>query len=179
LERRKNRDLLESSRERDKEYQKLKAQYDKLKRRALLAPTIGANQTGINIAGGPDNMEMNGRTPMANRTAGQFGTPAGKPLWSSHSHPQQQQQQHALAQNPPPVRQPFVASDRSLHLSAASQHSNSTQEVEELLGSQGRMQRKPSYQGGWASTSQSQQRVFAPSTGRRASGVFKPGGRTK
>jgi len=41
------------------------AQYDKLKRRALLAPTIGANQPGINIAGGPElppgvnTMEMN------------------------------------------------------------------------------------------------------------------------
>ena len=36
------------------------AQYDKLKRRALLVPTIGANQSGLNIAGGPDAMEMNG-----------------------------------------------------------------------------------------------------------------------
>ena len=93
---------------------------------------------------------------MANRTAGQFGTPAGQPIWSSHSHPLQQQ--HAPAQNAPPVRQPFVASDRSLHLSATSERSNSTQEVEELLGSQGRMQRKTNYQGGWASASQSQQR---------------------
>lgn len=182
LERRKNRDLMESSRERDKEYQKLKAQYDKLKRRALLAPTIGTNQPGMNITGGPElqpgvnAMEMNGRTPMANRSAGQFGTPAGQPIWSSHSH--QPQPQHGQ-QNPPPVRQPFVASDRSLHLSAASQHSNSTQEVEELLGSQGRMQRKTNYQGGWASANQSQQRVFAPQATRRASGVFKPGGRGK
>ena len=97
------------------------------------------------------------RTPMANRTAGQFGTPAGQPIWSSHSHQPQPQPQHGL-QNPPPVRQPFVASDRSLHMSAASQHSNSTQEVEDLLGSQGRMQRKSNYQGGWASANQSQQR---------------------
>ena len=65
--RRKNRDLQETSRERDEEYQKLKglwttyvcgsneefpstlsqAQYDKLKRRALLAPTVGTNEPGI------------------------------------------------------------------------------------------------------------------------------------
>jgi hypothetical protein len=75
LERRKNRDLQETSRERDKEYQKLKvrgfpvrvhpavtrgivlpqAQYDKLKRRALLAPTVGASQPGINLTGGPEH----------------------------------------------------------------------------------------------------------------------------
>jgi hypothetical protein len=42
------------------------AQYDKLKRRALLAPTIGTNQPGMNITGGPElppgvnAMEMNG-----------------------------------------------------------------------------------------------------------------------
>jgi len=67
LERRRNRDLQETSRERDKEYQKLKAQYDKLKRRALLAPTVGANQPGINLAGAPElptgvggGMDVNG-----------------------------------------------------------------------------------------------------------------------
>src|SRR6266404_5717757 len=98
---------------------------------------------------------------MANRTAGHFGTPAGQPnMWSSHTHPLQQQ--HAPSQNAPPVRQPFVASERSLRMSAPSERSNSTQEVEELLGSQGRMQRKTSYQGGWASASQSQQRGKSP-----------------
>jgi hypothetical protein len=30
------------------------AQYDKLKRRALLAPAVGASQPGINLAGGPE-----------------------------------------------------------------------------------------------------------------------------
>ncbi|KAJ7057128.1 hypothetical protein C8F01DRAFT_992082, partial [Mycena amicta] len=38
LERRKVHDLQEASRERDKEYQKLKAQLDKIKRKALLTP---------------------------------------------------------------------------------------------------------------------------------------------
>jgi hypothetical protein len=130
---------------------------------------------------------------MVNRTAGQFNTPGGLPLWS---HPPQHQQQHISSQNPPPVRQPFVASERSL---ATSDRSNSAQEVEELLGSQGRIQRKSHYQGGWASTSQAQQQrgkpyilplssnilelelhtVFASSSGRRPSGMFRPGGKGK
>jgi hypothetical protein len=94
---------------------------------------------------------------MVNRTTGQFGTPGGMPLWG---HPLQQQQQqppqHISPQNANPVRQPFVASDRSL---GTSDRSNSAQEVEELLGSQGRLQRKAHFQGGggWASTSQAQQ----------------------
>jgi len=191
LERRRNRDLQETSRERDKEYQKLKAQYDKLKRRALLAPTVGANQPGINLAGAPDlpagvgGIDMNGRpvgvpSVNLNRTAGpgQFGgTPlaGGPPLWTSHPL---QQQQHGSSQNAAPVRQPFVASERSL---GTSERSNSTQEVEELLGSQGRLQRKFSYQGGWVNnTAQAQQqRAFTASSARRQSGVFRPGGKSK
>jgi hypothetical protein len=175
------------------------AQYDKLKRRALLAPTVGSNQPGINLAGGPelhpgvgvsgmntvsalplqtrDNQKID-QVPMAgsfghqiqrpaagivNRTAGQFNTPGGGglplPLWSQslqqHQQQHQQQSQHISPQNaPPPVRQPFVASERSLD---TSERSNTAQEVEELLGSQGRMQRRTHYQGGWASTNQAQQ----------------------
>jgi hypothetical protein len=93
---------------------------------------------------------------MVNRTAGQFGTTGGLPLWSQ---PPQQQQQHISSQNAPPVRQPFVASERSL---ATSDRSNSAQEVEELLGSQGRMQRKSHYQGGWANMGQTQQQRGKP-----------------
>jgi len=203
LERRKNRDLQETSRERDKEYQKLKAQYDKLKRRALLAPTVGTNQPGINLAGGGPELHpgvgvggMNTiQRPAAgivNRTVGQFNTPGGGgggglPLWSQslqqHQHQQQQQQpqqQHISPQNALPVRQPFVASDRSLD---TSERSNTAQDVEELLGSQGRLQRRTHYQGGWASTTnqaqQQQQRAFVPSSGRRTSGTFRPGGKGK
>jgi hypothetical protein len=68
------------------------------------------------------------------------------------------------------------------------------------LGSQGRMQRKAHFQGGWASTGQAQQQrgkpyilpsypapecsrttrtVFASSSGRRPSGMFRPGGSGK
>ena len=85
---------------------------------------------------------------IANRTTGQFNIPGaggGLPLWS---------QQHTSPQNVLPVRQPFVASERSVD---ASERSNSAQEVEELLGSQGRMQRRTHYQGGWVSTNQAQQ----------------------
>jgi hypothetical protein len=89
---------------------------------------------------------------MVSRAAGQFSTPGGPSLWNHGL-----QQHTAPAQTAPPVRQPFVASDRSLHLSAASERSNSAQEVEELLGSQGRMQRKASHQGGWANASQAAQ----------------------
>ncbi|QRV73185.1 E3 ubiquitin-protein ligase CCNP1IP1 [Ceratobasidium sp. AG-Ba] len=48
LERRKARDLMDAAREKDKEYQKLKTQYDNLKRKTILAPgtlaTAAANE---------------------------------------------------------------------------------------------------------------------------------------
>jgi hypothetical protein len=97
---------------------------------------------------------------MVNRTAGQFSTSGGMPLWGQPLQQQQQHpQQHISSQNVNPVRQPFVASERSL---GASDRSNSAQEVEELLGSQGRMQRKAHFQGGWAGTSQAQQQRGKP-----------------
>ncbi|KAG8726112.1 hypothetical protein FRC12_023693, partial [Ceratobasidium sp. 428] len=43
LERRKTRDLMDVARERDKEYQKLKTQYDNLKRKTILAPNTLAS----------------------------------------------------------------------------------------------------------------------------------------
>ncbi|KAI9441728.1 hypothetical protein H4582DRAFT_2055554 [Lactarius indigo] len=173
------------------------ARYDKLKRRALLAPT---GQSGINIAGGPELppgvniMEMKGEIKHGKKAGvdqikslinlGSYSENAdGKPYCGTiryTSGPTNMEQ-------PPPSAAATARSCtkcsascnsrssqaiRSLHLSAASERSNSTQ-VEELLGSQGRMRRTTCYQSGWASTSQSQQRVFAPSTGRRASGVFK------
>jgi hypothetical protein len=139
---------------------------------------------------------------IVNRTAGPFNTPGGGGL-SLWSQQQQQSQQHISPQNALPVRQPFVASERSLD---NSERSNTAQEVEELLGSQGRMQqRRTHYQGGWASTNQAQQQqqrgkspnffglceppggvlelythtAFAPSSGRRTSGTFRPGGKGK
>ncbi|KAJ3842501.1 hypothetical protein F5878DRAFT_576689 [Lentinula raphanica] len=50
VERRKVRDLQEATREREKEYQKLKAQHDKIKRKALLGPSnFAANETSSNV----------------------------------------------------------------------------------------------------------------------------------
>ncbi|CAE6433991.1 unnamed protein product, partial [Rhizoctonia solani] len=53
-ERRKCRDLAESTREKDKEYQKLKSQYDVLKRKTILAPdtlaTAAANEAAHQLA---------------------------------------------------------------------------------------------------------------------------------
>jgi len=51
LERRKNRDLQDTSRERDKEYQKLKAQHDRIKRKALLAPTTTGQDASLTFGG--------------------------------------------------------------------------------------------------------------------------------
>ncbi|KAJ3904862.1 hypothetical protein F5879DRAFT_952998 [Lentinula edodes] len=48
VERRKVRDLQDGTREREKEYQKLKAQHDKIKRKALLGPNLTANEPSIN-----------------------------------------------------------------------------------------------------------------------------------
>ncbi|KAH9973031.1 hypothetical protein BGW80DRAFT_1459355 [Lactifluus volemus] len=128
------------------------------KTEGLLAPAVGASQPGINLAGGPElppivnNIDVSGvRPPVGSRGAGQFSTPAGPSLWNHGL-----QQHTAPPQTAPPVRQPFVASDRSFRLSA-SERSNSAQEVEELLGSQGRVQRKASHQGGWGNASHAQQ----------------------
>ena len=87
---------------------------------------------------------------MGTRTTGQFGGNPGvlggglAPLWSHNPL-----QPHVSSQNPTPVRQPFVASERSL---ATSERATSAQEVEELLGSQGR---RANYQG--VGTGQAQQ----------------------
>jgi len=131
---------------------------------------------------------------MGTRTTGQFGASSGNPgggpapLWSHNPL-----QPHISSQNPTPVRQPFVASERSL---ATSERANSAQEVEELLGSQGR---RATYQGGWAGMGQAQKQrskqynfgfcielnvlgpctVFGSSSGKRPSGTFRPGGGSK
>ncbi|KAF5369772.1 hypothetical protein D9758_001312 [Tetrapyrgos nigripes] len=89
VERRKVRDLQEATREREKEYQKLKAQHDKIKRKALLAPNLGVNDAVNssneeprvamrplegnigNIGAVAGGMAANGiqRTPIVNRTS--------------------------------------------------------------------------------------------------------------
>ncbi|KAJ7781538.1 hypothetical protein B0H16DRAFT_1498731 [Mycena metata] len=56
LERRKVRDLQDATRERDKEYQKLKTQHDKIKRKALLAPNAAA--TGVSSGEDPHTNKL-------------------------------------------------------------------------------------------------------------------------
>lgn len=146
LERRKVRELQDTSREREKEYQRLKAQLDKVKRKALLGPdnTTRAVASGVNapnripldnisvqrqplgdvgaVVGG---MEANGiqRTPLNNRTVPMnFGGQPAYP-WSSN---------RARA---PPLAGPqrLNAADRSFRANSISDHSESANEVENLL----------------------------------------------
>ncbi|KAF9780288.1 hypothetical protein BJ322DRAFT_328887 [Thelephora terrestris] len=69
LEKRKNRDLQETSRERDKEYQKLKTQYDRMKRKALLG-TNNFNQDPPELNPSGANLQTGslGAENMGNRT---------------------------------------------------------------------------------------------------------------
>ncbi|KAG9032959.1 hypothetical protein FRB95_000707 [Tulasnella sp. JGI-2019a] len=57
LERRKTRELSDASREKDKEYQKLKNHYDSIKRKALLAPSILQHGAGVDSGGGAMEIE--------------------------------------------------------------------------------------------------------------------------
>ncbi|KAK0491202.1 hypothetical protein IW261DRAFT_73589 [Armillaria novae-zelandiae] len=70
LERRKVRELQEASRDRDREYQKLKAQHDKMKRKVLLAPNLSGQQVSgnesLNLSSSsfPGQGEANARQPL-------------------------------------------------------------------------------------------------------------------
>lgn len=70
LERRKVRELQEASRDRDREYQKLKAQHDKMKRKVLLAPNLSGQQVSgnesLNLSNSsfPGQGEVNARQPL-------------------------------------------------------------------------------------------------------------------
>ncbi|KIL00015.1 hypothetical protein PAXRUDRAFT_130836, partial [Paxillus rubicundulus Ve08.2h10] len=150
LERRKVRELQDASREREKEYQKLKAQHDKVKRKALLAPDAPravalpghginpfhralSNQTRtageVDIGGVVGGMEAIGiqRTPLVNRTMlGSFGMQQGHP------------RSHAPQSNPPTrtasvQRHPLNTGDRSFRANSISDRSDSANEVENIL----------------------------------------------
>ncbi|KAI6047097.1 hypothetical protein EDC04DRAFT_585983 [Pisolithus marmoratus] len=146
LERRKVRELQDTSREREKEYQRLKAQLDKVKRKALLGPDTATraiapaadphNRTPLDntsvqrqplggvgtVVGG---MEANGiqRTPLNNRNVPMnFG---GQPAYSWLS---------SRARVPPlsgPQR--LNPADRSLRANSISDQSESANEVENFL----------------------------------------------
>ncbi|KAG0705412.1 hypothetical protein DFH29DRAFT_1067404 [Suillus ampliporus] len=149
LERRKVHELQDSSREREKEYQKLKAQYDKAKRKSLLAPSAGLpgqgvggvnvfdrplqddhnkGRAGVDIGAVIGGMDANGiqRTPLVNRTmAGPFG-PNQSAAWPQASRPQQrtnvQRRPFSLGNNDNPYR-----------TNSISERSNSANEVENML----------------------------------------------
>ncbi|GLB33523.1 putative chiasma assembly protein [Lyophyllum shimeji] len=156
LERRKVRELQDSSRDREKEYQKLKLLHDKLKRKALLAPhpsghdghpSLGLNEeqhlkqrafgtnlgNAVNLGAVVGGMEATGvqRTPIVNRTMafippGQIQPQHNVGTWAQQQRPQQA---HARKKS---HRQPFAApADRSYR--STTDHSDSANEVENML----------------------------------------------
>ncbi|KAK2466458.1 hypothetical protein APHAL10511_002100 [Amanita phalloides] len=149
IERRKNRELQDAARERDKEYQKLKAAHDKLKRKALFvtgtsaaensncvnAPTNGhsivdhsaiiskyGRPKTLDVGAVVGGMEANGiqRTPLVNRTM------VPGPNTSTNSWVQQPQRNSFRPGFPAPAER----SHRSGHISDCSDSAN---EVENLL----------------------------------------------
>ncbi|TFK74408.1 hypothetical protein BDN72DRAFT_759863, partial [Pluteus cervinus] len=147
VERRKARDLQEAARERDKEYQKLKAQTDKIKRKALLggnpaasqgiggledqlSTKLGGRQFGADlnaVVGGMDAHRIQ-RTPLTNRTA----PPNAFNTASSNGWNHQQQQAHPQSSSHTlnrPHRQTFAPSTSC----NASDRSGSANEVENML----------------------------------------------
>ncbi|KII95823.1 hypothetical protein PLICRDRAFT_129839 [Plicaturopsis crispa FD-325 SS-3] len=78
VERRKVRDLQDASRERDKEYTRLKTQFDRIKRKALLAPSTSGQQNDASLAFGANlnqQQQQNQEEPQqhAARTSMNFG----------------------------------------------------------------------------------------------------------
>ncbi|KAJ7117317.1 hypothetical protein C8R43DRAFT_102973 [Mycena crocata] len=206
LERRKVRDLQDATRERDKEYQKLKAQLDKIKRKALLAPngpvmSAGEDQhnhnklrafasNSVDLGAVVGGMEASGihRTPLVNRTAGgSFGPSSHSNNQWGQQQQQQHQQQHQQHQQPnsgrrtQSHRQPFAtAQDRAYQSGNTSDRSASAHEVENmLLGGQNTRQ-IPNQ--GWSTAPTPRTRpiprVFAPPTNQqqRMPGSFRPAG---
>lgn len=186
LERRKVREVHEASRERDKEYQKLKAQHDKIKRKALLAPDSGGGPQGnigfpgaegysrhlpqnpnsnqpLNVGAVVGDMQVNGiqRTPLIARNGGgqylQQSTAPANSVWGGNSQ----------------QRRPFPqAGYRS---GTASDRSESANEIENMLMSGNVPARR---EGGWGADTQRRksnpgtvQRVFAPASVKRG---FRP-----
>ncbi|KAH9940567.1 hypothetical protein B0H21DRAFT_754610 [Amylocystis lapponica] len=201
LERRKAAGLQDSMKERDKEYQKLKAQYDKLKRKTLLAPNAlggdqggGENPTGERPALGE---QLNKIRPGMAFGAGAGGaldvgavvgdmeangiqrTPiVNRTMGTSGSAWRQPNPAHARHN---PQRQPFNANaDRSFRTATTrSDHSaDSANEVENLLGQSRQPMRNntviwsaPQAQ---ARSSRPVQRGFAQPPTKRSSGQFRP-----
>ncbi|KAF9247012.1 hypothetical protein BU15DRAFT_57942 [Melanogaster broomeanus] len=177
LERRKVRELQDASREREKEYQKLKAQHDKVKRKALLAPDpprpVALPGHGLNQfdRAPPDNqtrpavgevdigavvggMEAIGiqRTPLISRTMpGSFGMQQGHPR--SHAP---QSNLNPQARTASLHRHPLNTGDRSFRVNSVSDRSDSANEVENMLlpqSGRGRHTGVSPGSGGWGTSS--------------------------
>ncbi|KAF8076102.1 hypothetical protein FPV67DRAFT_1444846 [Lyophyllum atratum] len=145
LERRKVRELQDASKDREKEYQKLKLLHDKFKRKALLAPHPAGND-------GRAGFGAVQRTPMGNRTMpfipqGRAQAQHSVGPWTPQQNPQQS---HARNKS---HRQPFAApTDRSYR--STTDHSDSANEVENLLVNNYSSSRGPTNHGGWTATAQ-------------------------
>ncbi|KAJ3490299.1 hypothetical protein NLI96_g1526 [Meripilus lineatus] len=153
LERRKVTTSQESLRERDKEYQRLKTQYDRLKRRVLLSPSnggqgpgLGTNPTEVNPVGvsskgqgipsfGPtSNVPINVGAVVGDMDAnGIQRTPITSRI-SQHNNGWRGSNQNQPRQAFNPQRQPFNAgfADRSFRSTTVSEQSEN--EVENMLG---------------------------------------------
>lgn len=197
LEKRKVRDLQESSRERDKEYQKLKAQHDKIKRKALLAPNFsiqneannheedpqrlvafgGSRSNAVDLTAVVGGMEANGiqRTPIMNRTNNTFQL-GGSAIGSGESWSRTGQ---LIGQNRVPVpgshRQRLSAGTENHHFRSVnnSDRSDSASEVENLLVGNPQSKR---VNAGWT-TRNNPKSVGYPAqafTAPKRSGTFRP-----
>ncbi|KAF7329939.1 hypothetical protein MKEN_00257800 [Mycena kentingensis (nom. inval.)] len=186
LERRKVHDLQEAARERDKEYQKLKAQLDKIKRKALLAP-----QNASVSPRDEQQQQQSAKTKLfsSNSHDGSGGfdsTIRNTPLVTrnTYNNSNQQQQHQQPVRRTQSHRQPFAAptggggGDRSFH---SRNNSTSSNEVENMLFSGAGA--RPAANHGW-STAPTPRRnanapqVFAPTLHQqqRKPGGFRPAG---
>ncbi|KAJ7507475.1 hypothetical protein B0H11DRAFT_2218321 [Mycena galericulata] len=183
LERRKVRDLQDAARERDKEYQKLKTQHDKIKRKALLAPNVHASGPSSDdphnkLRAFSNTVNVGAviqRTPLVNRTGASFAPAshnAGQ--WGHQQHPQlppglppQQQQQHvqrSTTRRTHAHRQPFGGQgdrDRAYQSGHTSDRSTgSANEVENML--MGGQAPRPVANHGWSTAPTPRARAFSP-----------------
>ncbi|EPT01452.1 hypothetical protein FOMPIDRAFT_1120485 [Fomitopsis schrenkii] len=171
LERRKAAGLQDSLKDRDKEYQKLKAQYDKIKRKALLAPNVVG---GENARPGTANDAHLGERHVLNdqanrlRPGAMFGpglaaVDMGAVVGDMEAHGIQRTpivnraagasgiqsgsawRQPGVAQRHQPQRQPFsanaVSAERAFRTSTTTP--DSVTSVENLLGGSGRSSGRP------------------------------------
>jgi len=172
------RELQETARERDKEYQRLKIQLDKIKRKTLFGPTnenthgqalfhpnqfldkarshaVNNNSNNVDLTAVVDGMEANGiqRTPLVARTT-------GATFMSNTNHPQQGNTEWTQSSlRPAPThsrdfshRPPFVNYTNSTadrsNKSGTTSRSTSANEVERLLKNQQQLSRTSVPNGG-------------------------------